>query len=106
MISVAGCDDPNPFWRYFLPHRTPDKDHGGETGFCKPGVLILDGSPVIDGLSIKRMANKKGCDVCGRGTHLQFKYGSFLGYRKCRKHLTATESALLWLMLTEAEAGN
>ena len=64
-----------------------------------------DGSPVIDGITISRKNDKKRCETCGRGTHLQFKRGKFYGWRRCRKHLSPNEKALLFLMLTEAEAG-
>jgi len=64
-----------------------------------------DGSPVINGITINRKNDKKQCETCGRGTHLQFKKGKFHGWRRCRKHLSPYEKALVFLMLTEAEAG-
>ena len=56
-------------------------------------------------LYLQRVPKKKCCATCNRGTRLQFSYGD-LKWRRCRRHLTPDEKALLWLMLTEAEVGN
>jgi len=68
-------------------------------------ILLLDDRISLDGVSIKRMPDKRGCSVCNRGSHLQFKRTKYWGWRKCRKHLSPNEKALLFLMLTETEAG-
>jgi hypothetical protein len=72
-------------------------------------LFKIDEEIALDGLSIRRMSNRKQCRVCGRGTRIRYTplsgSGRFLKYRKCRRHMTATEKALLFLMLTEAEAG-
>ena len=47
----------------------------------------------------------KMCAWCPRGSRLQFALGRFLKWRKCRRHLTSNEKALLALKLMEAEAG-
>lgn len=80
----------------------------GVSPFCKGDMFLitkLDERIALEGVSIKRMPDKKGCQTCGRGSHLQFKRGKFWGWRKCRKHLSLLEKVLLIQMLTEAEAG-
>jgi len=79
----------------------------GSRPFVKPMFLItrIDERISLDGLSIRRMKDRKRCEICGRGTRIQYKKARFWGYRKCRRHMTATEKALLFLMLTDCEAG-
>lgn len=51
------------------------------------------------------MPDRKMCASCPRGSRLQFAYGHWLKWRRCRRHLTTTEKAVLVLKLMEAEAG-
>ncbi|SRR6266480_4161116 len=51
------------------------------------------------------MPDRKMCASCPRGSRLQFAYGHWLKWRRCRRHLTADEKIVLILKLMEAEAG-
>ena len=51
------------------------------------------------------MPTAKMCASCPRGSKLQFGYGRWLKWRRCRRHLTNGEKAVLALKLMEAEAG-
>jgi hypothetical protein len=51
------------------------------------------------------MPDRKMCASCPRGSRLQFAYGHWLKWRRCRRHLTIDEKAILVLKLMEAEAG-
>jgi hypothetical protein len=51
------------------------------------------------------MPDRKMCASCPRGSRLQFGYGRWLKWRRCRRHLTVDEKAVLVLKLMEAEAG-
>jgi hypothetical protein len=56
-------------------------------------------------LVLKIMQDRKMCASCPRGSRLQFAYGHWLKWRRCRRHLTVDEKAVLVLKLMEAEAG-
>jgi hypothetical protein len=49
--------------------------------------------------------DRKMCASCPRGSRLQFAYGHWLKWRRCRRHLTIDEKAVLVLKLMEPEAG-
>src|SRR6266699_7174096 len=68
---------------------------------AKPEMSVLSRSDLV----LVIMPDRKMCASCPRGSKLQFGYGRWLKWRRCRRHLTIDEKAVLILKLMEAEAG-
>jgi len=68
---------------------------------AKASMSVLSRSDLV----LKIMPDRKMCASCPRGSRLQFAYGHWLKWRRCRRHLTIDEKAVLALKLMEAEAG-
>ena len=81
--------------------RTRDEDMRALGGPAKPDMSDLLRSDLV----LVFVPDRKMCASCPRGSRLQFAYGRWLKWRRCRRHLTTTEKAVLVLKLMEAEAG-
>src|SRR6266704_2088661 len=83
--------------------RTRDEDTRAlGLGSCGQGSMLdLSRSDLV----LVIMPDRKMCASCPRGSKLQFGYGRWLKWRRCRRHLTIDEKAVLALKLMEGEAG-
>src|SRR6266550_572455 len=68
---------------------------------AKASMSVLSRSDLV----LVIMPDRKMCASCPRGSKLQFGYGRWLKWRRCRRHLTNGEKTVLILKLMEAEAG-
>ena len=55
-------------------------------------IVIYEGWPM---LTVVRADDLKNCASCDKGSRLQFAFGRYLKWRRCRRHLTPNEKKVL-----------
>lgn len=102
---VTDAAEPNAILR-MRDEDTRALEKGCDCPDCRERIGIAPMSDLSrSDLVLVIMPDRKMCASCPRGSKLQFAYGHWLKWRRCRRHLTMSEKAILILKLMEAEAG-